>query len=348
MENYRYLIRIPNHLGDTIMALPVVKAFLQSSKDETIALLIPEWAESIYEGIGNVESTGNVKNILLPSIRLHGLAAIIYQTKLFRKYKIQNGILLTPSFSSALAMFLGGVKGRFGQTEDGRGPLLNNCLTFPRDEIIHRAEKYKLLLEKAGEKKLEISSPNITISDCRKIDTVELLNKYGIGKTDKYLVMAAQAVAESRRWGTDNYSALSSKLIENYDIKIILMGTADQYNAGQKIALDEKKISNLCGQTDIGQAVSVLAGASMFIGNDSGLAHLASAVDIPLLILSGADNPKETSPVSDKKVVIIKSDLDCISCVKNICPKSGENYMKCMKDITVNEVFDSIPEKILL
>jgi len=318
------------------MALPAVKAFLKSNHEKSVALLLPEWAEPIYQSIGNT------KIIRLPSNRLHGLAAIIFQIKLLRKYKIDTGILLTPSFSSALVMFCGGIKNRYGQAGDSRGPLLNHCLALPNGDTVHRSEKYKLLLEQAGERQFEIFSPNITISDSQKIDTIELLNRYGIDKTDKYLVIAPQAIAESRRWGTDNYSALACRLIKNYDIKIVLVGTADQYEAGLKISLDEPKIVNLCGKTDIEQAASILAGALLFIGNDSGLAHLASAVNIPLIILSGADNPEETSPLSDKKTVIIKRNLDCISCVKNICPQSGDLFMRCMKEISVDELSDSI------
>ncbi len=341
MEKYKYLIRIPNHLGDTIMAQPAVKAFLQSNRNEKIILLLPNWAGKIYEHIGNS------KIIPLSPNRLHGLSAIFFQARLLRKFNIDTGILLTPSFSSALAIFMGGIKNRYGQTGNSRGPLLNNCIILPEGDIIHRGEKYKLLLEKAGEKKLEIFSPNMIISDSQKNNAFEFLEQNGIDRTDKYLVIAPQAVAESRRWGTDNYSALARRLINNYELKIVLVGTADQYQAGQKIAQNDKKIINFCGKTDIEQAASVLANALMFIGNDSGLAHLASAVDIPLIILSGADNPEETSPVSTKKAVIIKNNLDCISCVKNICPKNGKEFMRCMKDIAVDEVFDSISEKIL-
>ncbi len=336
MESFKYLIRIPNHLGDAIMALPAIKAFVKLNSNKKIALLLPEWAESIYYDIGDTTI------IPLPSNRLHGIAAILFQIRVLRNYKIENGVLLTPSFSSALVMFLAGIKNRYGYSSDGRKLLLNNYLTLPKENIIHRGEKYKLLLEKVGEKSLEVLSPNMTISDSQEINTAELLNKYGIDKTQKYLVIAPQAIAESRRWGTDNYSALASKLMKNYDLKIALVGTSDQYGAGQKIALNEKRIVNLCGKTEIKQAASILSGALLFIGNDSGLAHLASAVNIPLIILSGADNPEETSPISDKKTVIIKNSLDCISCVKNRCPNGGDNFMQCMKEISVDEVFEAI------
>jgi len=307
MENYRYFIRIPNHLGDTIMAQPAVEAFLQLNENEKTVLMMPDWAKPIYK------KEGNVKIIALPSNRRHGFSAVLFQVRELRKYKIETGILLTPSFSSALALFAGGIKNRYGYAGDGRRMLLNNCVTLAKEDRLHRSEKYKLLLENAGKKRLEIPPPRILISDSQKYSVADLLEQNGITRTDRYLVIGPQAVAESRRWGTENYAALAGLLIKNLDIKIVLIGTANQYNSGQKIAFDPENIKN----------------------------------DIPLLILSGADNPKETSPISDKKTVIIKSYLDCISCVKNICPKSGIEYMSCMKEISVKEIFEIISQNIL-
>ncbi|MFQ5607497.1 MAG: hypothetical protein ACE5GA_06085, partial [Candidatus Zixiibacteriota bacterium] len=52
--------------------------------------------------------------------------------------------------------------------------------------------------------------------------------------------------------------------------------------------------------------------------------------------------PNVTSPLSDMKSVIIRSELECISCVKNVCPETGERNMRCMRQISVSEVFDRL------
>ncbi|MCP4706940.1 MAG: hypothetical protein GY865_20255, partial [candidate division Zixibacteria bacterium] len=188
MENYKYLIRIPNHLGDTIMALPAVKAFLSSKQNDNTALLLPEWAEPIYRNL-------KTKLLLAPSDKLHGLSAIVYQIKLLRKCKIDNGILLTPSFSSALIMFIGGIKKRYGYTDDNQNYLLNKSISLPKGEIQHRSEKYKLLLEKTAKNNLIISAPKISLPESHKIDTIKLLNEHGIDNNQKYIVIAPQAIA---------------------------------------------------------------------------------------------------------------------------------------------------------
>lgn len=340
MEKFDYLIRVPNHLGDTIMAQPSIKAFVQSNLDYKMALLIPDWATAIYSGLDNCGL------FALDPIYLHGLSAINYQITLLRNFKIENGILLTPSFSSALIFFLGGVKNRFGYTGNYRNWLLNKSIKIGVDSTVHRSQKYRSLLERVAQLPIEISTPIIQIPDLQKNIAAEILAANDLNQSDKYLVIAPSAVAESRRWGTENYARLSKKIADNFDVKIILIGTQDQYLAGSKIAGTDDRIKNLCGKTNIIRAAAILAGARLFIGNDSGLAHLASAVDIPLVILSGADNPDETSPISNRKEVIIKKQLECISCVKNRCPKGGQEFMKCMTEISVDEVFQAVSERL--
>lgn len=332
-KSIKTLIRVPNHLGDCLMSQPAIRAFIESERDAEIYLLGPLWAKPIYDEIGN--------HIYLPlkSNALHGSQAISTQVKLLRKYKFDVGILLTPSLSSALILFLAGVKNRHGYSGEGRSIFLSHSLLPIMNQAIHRSARYFTLLEYISGRKFPTFNPKLSIGSESAHMALQILTDAGINKNTHFRVIAPQAVAESRRWGSDNYAALSRKIISETGCSIILLGTADEYPAGESVAIGTNRIINLCGKTNIAAAAAILSMARLFIGNDSGLAHLAAAVNIPLVVLSGADNPIETSPLSVKKTVIIKSELDCISCVKNRCPQRGYNFMKCMRMITVDEVF---------
>ena len=99
-------------------------------------------------------------------------------------------------------------------------------------------------------------------------------------------------------------------------------------------------MKNLAGKTSVREAAAVMSLARLFVGNDSGPAHLAAAVGIPIVVLSGADDPKSTSPMAARKGLIYREDLECISCVKNKCPLKGEQQMQCMTLITLDRVTD--------
>lgn len=335
----KIVVRTPNHLGDCLMALPAVKALALNSDQYEISLLMPRWAETILAGIPR---TGF---LFLESDDLHGYWAIQSQIRLLRQNRYNSGILLTPSFSSALIFFLAGFKKRTGYRSDWRGFLLNDIMDRPAS-IVHRARLYHKLIEHFAGRELPVESPHINLIPANADKAGKLMQEHGLASSDRFIAVAPQAVAESRRWGADNYASLSRRIIEQREARIVLLGTIAEQAAGEKVKNGQKEIINLCGLTNIGTAAAILRQAALFIGNDSGLAHLAATVQIPIVVLSGADNPAETSPLSDRKIVIIKDRLPCISCVKNICPKRGDDFMRCMREISVEEVF-AAAQKIL-
>lgn len=327
------MIRTPNHLGDCLMALPALRSLARFGSEYKISLLAPHWSRPLFEGLPLAEF------LPLSGEHLHGWKGILRQSELLRKYRSEYGIIMPPSFSSALAFRLGGVRFRYGFHTDNRTFLLNHGINFPAGKTVHRAALYQTLINHFAGKDLLSGPSQLVIGTGSQIEADRLLGPFAGG--GRLVAIAPQAVATSRRWGTDNYQKLALRLISECDCRVVLLGAAAEFDAGKLVAGNNSKILNLCGKTNIGSAAAILLRCRLFIGNDSGLAHLAAAVDIPLVVLSGADNPEETSPVSDKKTVIIKNHLSCISCVKNRCPLSGDAFMRCMKDISVDDVFNA-------
>jgi ADP-heptose:LPS heptosyltransferase len=150
----------------------------------------------------------------------------------------------------------------------------------------------------------------------------------------------------------ENYTELARSITKELKLRVILIGGPDDRKEGDKIAgtfetedyLDE--VINLAGKTTLRETAALLSRARLFIGNDSGPAHLAAAVGVPVVVLSGADDPKETSPISSHKKLIYRDQLECISCVKNKCPLKGEAFMQCMKGLSREEVFAAVKESL--
>jgi len=326
------LVRMPNHLGDCVMALPAIGAALSCRSDFDYHLMYPAWAGVLFRDLPAMQ------HLPLEQPYLHGPAAIRMQTGLIREFHFDGGALLTPSFSSALIFYLGGVRRRYGYAREGRGMFLNRPVA-PMGVTGHRSQSYLHLMSALCETDLQGEPPQVDITDDLRGSVRGLLNGFGFRSDEEYVVIAPRAVAASRRWGAQNYAALAAKICGDMNLRVLLLGTAGERADGDIIACENPGVVNLCGQTEIGQAAAILVGARLFVGNDSGLAHLAAAVQVPLVVLSGADLPSETSPLSDDKIVLIKDHLECISCVKNVCPFKDERQMQCMRQITVEEVY---------
>ena len=338
----KVLIRTPNHLGDCIMGLPMINETREAYPGAQISVLVPEHlAELFYSNPG-------VDEILtIPMQYVHGLMAVMKIKDIIAPHNFDVGYILPPSFGAASGFKLAGVHERIGYVADGRRLLLTKPLPLPAPlNSEHRSTVYFNLLRRGSGAEIEYVKPKIFLADTDQARSRDLLESFDIGPENRYAVVAFRAVAESRRWGSERYMDLIEELIDRFNLSVVLVGSNDDQKTGDEMVtmLDDDRVVNLAGKTSLRELAALCATAKVFIGNDSGPAHLAAAVGAPIVVLSGADDPKETSPISANKRLVYLEHLDCISCVKNKCPLKGETFMRCMTGITVDMVAAGVAE----
>ena len=336
----RILIRTPNHLGDCVMALPMISEIREAYHGTHITLLTPIWLSSLF-----IHNPGVDDLIPIPSEHVHGLLAVMKIKELIQDRGYDIGYILPPSFGAAAAFKLAGIKNRIGYIADGRRLLLSKPLALPEPlNSEHRSRLYFNLLLRGSGAEIEYVNPKIFLNDQDINAAVRILDEFGIKKDQDYAVIAFRAVAESRRWGRENYTALTKQIVAEFGAKVILVGTEDDRKEGDEIVANASagEVINLAGKSSIRESAAIMSMARFFVGNDSGAAHLAAAVGAPLIVLSGADDPKSTSPISSRKQIVMLESLDCLACIKNRCPLKGEAQMQCMKGISVDIVLTAI------
>lgn len=330
----KLIIRAPNWVGDAIMAMPAVDVVREMTGADHVDVMARPGTAPLF---ANHPDVGRVVVIEDKSSRLRGPQRAAGKIKDDR-YDV--GIVFPPSFSSALIFKLAGVTGRIGFAGNKRSLLLTRAVKAPSEKL-HRVRQYLYLIEKLTGRTPTYRRPRLCLSheDIGRGETI--LAHHSLSYDDPYVVMAPQAVAQSRRWGTDKFGELAARLADALQCRVVLVGTDSDRDAGDLVeARAPASVANLCGRTDLMAAAAIISFGKIFVGNDSGLAHLAAGVERPVVVLSGPDDPVETSPLAKKKKVIIKN-IECISCVKNTCPKKGDEFMRCMKLITVDEVLDA-------
>ncbi len=338
--NPKIVIRTPNHLGDCIMALPMISESQEAYPGASITILTPAHLDQIFTQNPSIDEI-----IPIPSDHVHGLIAVMKIKDMIADRNFDIGYILPPSFGAAASFKLAGVKERIGYIADGRRLLLTKPLPLPTPlNEHHRSELYFNLLRRGSGAGLEYVRPKLFLNDEDVHNGIKLLSGFDIGEGEEFAVIAFRAVAESRRWGSENYIELIKQVVASYGVKVILTGTEPDRKTGDEIAeaAGTKHVKNLAGKTSIREAAAVFSLAKFFVGNDSGPAHLAAAVGAPVVVLSGADDPKSTSPMAARKRLLYLDQLECISCVKNKCPLKGEQFMQCMTGISVDSVMDQI------
>jgi len=340
----KVLIRTPNHLGDCVMALPMINETREAYPGATVTVLTPENMVELFQNNPGIDEL-----LTIPTQYVHGLLSVFKIKDLLIPHDFDVGYVLPPSFGSASALKLAGIGERIGYIVDGRRLLLTRPLPLPTPlNSQHRSTVYFDLLRRGSGAALEDVKPKLFLGEEDSHRGQTLLSGYDISDIDQYAVVAFRAVAESRRWGTENYKALIGALIERFGLKVVLVGSTQDQATGDEICegQEDLAVANLAGKTSLRELAAICSRAQVFVGNDSGPAHLAAAVGIPVVVLSGADDPKETSPIASRKRLVYLDHLECISCVKNKCPLKGDDFMRCMKEITVDQVCDRVAELI--
>jgi heptosyltransferase-2 len=146
----------------------------------------------------------------------------------------------------------------------------------------------------------------------------------------------------AKRWPARHFAELAKALAAN-DCTIWLFGSPKDHAIAEEISqLAPGLCRNLCGSTSLAQAVDLLAMAKLVVCNDSGLMHVAAALDRPLVTLYGSSSPGFTPPLSSQ-ADILSLKLDCSPCFKRECPLG---HLDCLNNLLPEYVLDACLKRI--
>lgn len=333
----RILIRGVNWIGDSVLTLPAIKAIRKRFSNAHISLLVKPWVSEIFKENGDIDEI-----ILYNKDRLKIV-------KELRQKGFDMAILLQNAFDAAFIAWLAGIPERIGYNRDLRGPLLTKAI--PLDKSIlkkHQVYYYLNLLNSIGIDTPE-PQPYIHLIDEERERAKGLLNDL-FGKEDESPIIGLNPGAtygSSKRWLAERFAELASRIINELKGRVIIFGSPSEiqianqvFNNTSRITHRTSRISNMAGKTTLRELIAIISECDVFVTNDSGPMHIASALFIPTVAIFGSTNPLTTSPFGEGHKVITKN-LPCSPCLKRECP---EGHLRCMTDITVDEVFNAVKD----
>ncbi len=145
----------------------------------------------------------------------------------------------------------------------------------------------------------------------------------------------------NKRWEAEKFAELALLLNKTYNAGILIFGTEKDVN--EKISKAAKEITFLPPLTTLNHTLALMEKCSLFVSNDSALMHLASALKIPTAAIFGYTNYEELKPWKSKHI-IVRKELECSPCFFNSpkpvkCIYKNEEMFKCIKEISIDEVF---------
>jgi heptosyltransferase-2 len=332
----KILIVGPAWVGDMVMAQSLFKLIKQRQPDAVIDVLAPAWSQPILARMPEVAN-----GIVMPIG--HGILNLGERYRIgmsLREEKYAQAIVLPNSFKSALIPFFAKIPKRTGWSRELRGLLLNDLRRLDKKRYPLMVQRYMAL---ALPRKEKLTSQRVLPELFSSLATQgAMLTKYQLAKPSRP-VLAVCPGAEfgpSKRWPEEKYAAVANaKLAEGWDVWIL--GSAKDTPVAEKIMqLTGNKCVNLAGRTNLVDAVDLLSLATKVITNDSGLMHIAAAVNKPLLALYGPTSTLFTPPLNEH-AQILQLKLPCQPCFKRECPLT---HHKCMQDLPADKVLQMLSE----
>ncbi|MFH1664925.1 MAG: glycosyltransferase family 9 protein, partial [Candidatus Omnitrophota bacterium] len=286
------LVRV-DHIGDVMTATAVLEPFKRRYPGAVIDFMAPVWAGDFLENDPFID-----KHIVFNAPWFErggsGFAAKVKgffrMVRLIREGNYDAGIDLRGDFRHILAMFLAGLKCRVGYGITGGGFLLTRQV--PYEGRLHEAERDMALLGPFGVKG-RVNGVSLTFSAEDRKKSAEVLKEAGIN--GPYMVLHTVPGHASKNWSPDNFARLARYLMDKKKLDILMAGSAgDRGYLKDIIFKGAVGAIDISGLTNIGTLGAILEKASLFVGVDSGPAHISAAAGIPTIVLfSGANDPAQ-------------------------------------------------------
>ncbi|WLT05859.1 ADP-heptose--LPS heptosyltransferase RfaF [Gilliamella apis] len=300
------LIIGPSWVGDMMMSQSLYRTLKQLDPSIEIDVMAPAWCRALLDKMPEVN-----QSIAMPIS--HGEFALSKRYQLgkeLRNNQYEQAIILPNSFKSALIPFFAKIAKRTGWKGEMRYGLLNDLRVLDKQAFPLMVERYVALaypkqnIHSAKDIPQPILWPKLNVLT----DEVEqTLSTFNITSEEPLIGFCPGAeFGPAKRWPDYHYAALADKIVKQH-AKIIIFGSGKDKIVGEQIIAKMnhgEHCINLAGQTELGQAINLIAACKAVVTNDSGLMHVAAALDKPLVALYGPSSPDFTPPLSNKAEVI--------------------------------------------
>lgn len=329
----KILIIGPSWVGDMVMAQSLFMGLKERKPDCLIDVLAPTWSLDLLARMPEVHQ-------FFPMPLKHGEFGLMSRIKTglnFAAENYQQAYILPNSWKSALIPFIAGIPRRTGYIGEARWGMLNDARRLNKKLAYMTVQRFVNLASSAD------NLENLTYHSPKLITTQELqsavIQKFDINLNKRILAICPGAeFGSAKRWPVEYFAEIAREKF-NQGWQILLFGSEkDKQIANEINILCNQVCLDFTGKTTLGEAIDLLSLSHTVICNDSGLMHVAAALDKNLIAIYGSSDPTFTPPLLEK-AKIIKLDLDCSPCFKRECPYG---HKRCLTDILPTTVLHAL------
>jgi heptosyltransferase-2 len=329
----RIMVRATNWLGDAVMSLPAIRTVRQVFPRAHLAVVARPSVADLYARETAIDR-------VIPYPARKGLAAKRDFTMRLRDERFGAAILLQNAFDAALLAWMARIPERIGYNRDARGLLLNRAIPVPEPGEIPRHERfyYLELLRRAG--LIERFPPG----DAIRLDGIDSAREAGMTHLAAFGIDTAPlgispgaAYGNAKRWLPERFAETAARFA---GLPVLIFGSAAERPLCESVAAPLERggfqVRNLAGETTLREFIEMAAACRLFLTNDSGAMHVASALAVPTVAVFGATDDTTTGPTGPSARVV-REHAECSPCLLRECPIDH----RCMTRVTAEAVYSA-------
>ncbi len=331
MKTKKILLVGPSWVGDMVMAHSLFQVLKQAQPEAIIDVLAPPWSAPLLERMPEVRrAIGQPVG--------HGRLDLRIRYALgnsLRSEHYDQAILLPNSFKSALIPWWAKIPQRTGYVGEFRYGVVNDARWLNRRKVYRTVDRFVALADPPQ----PISAPPPPVLQVSEHNVQAALQRLQLDVDRPVLALCPGAeYGDAKRWPDTYYAAVARvKIAQGWQVWIL--GSDKDALVGDIIRqLAGEYCTDLCGRTELAEAIDLLSQANMVVSNDSGLMHVAAALDRPLVALYGSSDPHFTPPLN-QQAQILSLGLECSPCFKRECPLE---HLRCLWEITPEQVLSAM------
>jgi heptosyltransferase II len=311
----RILVRATNWVGDAVMSLPALRALRERFPRARISILAKPWVADLYGREPFCDQ-------LIP-YEARDVHAKWQAARELGRCNFDCAILLQNAFEAAAVAWAARIPVRIGYARDGRSPLLTNAIAVPRPGEIPRHERfyYLELLRRAGiiDAMPENDLIRLDGAAAAREAGVRRLRELGLGEV-VIGVSPGAAFGSAKRWLPERFAESADRVAREIGASVAVFGSKDERELSAAVTAALRAPSrNFAGETSLGEFIEMAAACRVYLTNDSGAMHIASALAVPTVAIFGATDDIGTGPTGPLARVV-REPVECSPCLKRECP----------------------------
>lgn len=354
MENKpkSFLIINPFGIGDVLFSLPLIKNLKEYFPSSEIFYLCNRRTQPVLKDYPLINKTFVYERDEFEAVKkaskISWIKKILNFTSEIRKENIDIAIDLSLNSQFGFFSWVAGIKNRVGYNYKNRGRFLTKKVNLSEYKEKHIIEYYLELLKLVGAKP-KYRKAELTLNENQRNRAEIFLRKQGIDSKELVITIAPCGGASwgrdsyRKHWSKSKFAELADRLVDKYQARIILAGAGNEKVAIEEVERLMKKGCIKAIDLPLMDFLALLKRSTMLIANDGGPVHMGVSVGVKTVSIFGPVSEVVYGPYPQDSQghVVVKKDLPCRPCYQKFRLPECSYQSKCLKDITVDEVFDS-------